>query len=89
MALTKNQKREIAEKFSEKPNDTGATAVQIALITERIKYLTEHTKANPKDHASNDGLVALVSQRKSLLSYLERTDREEYKKVIAKLGLRK
>ncbi|MBP5287544.1 MAG: 30S ribosomal protein S15 [Elusimicrobiales bacterium] len=89
MALTKNQKREIAEKFSEKPNDTGATAVQIALITERIKYLTEHTKANPKDHASNDGLVALVSQRKSLLAYLERTNREEYKKVIAKLGLRK
>ena len=88
MALTKNQKREIAEKFSEKPNDTGATAVQIALITERIKYLTEHTKANPKDHASNDGLVALVSQRKSLLAYLERTNREEYKKVIAKLGLR-
>jgi len=89
MALTKNQKREIAEKFSEKPNDTGATAVQIVLITERIKYLTEHTKANPKDHASNDGLVALVSQRKSLLAYLERTNREEYKKVIAKLGLRK
>ncbi|MBO4555463.1 MAG: 30S ribosomal protein S15 [Elusimicrobiales bacterium] len=89
MALSKNQKREIAEKFSDKPNDTGATSVQIALITERIKYLTEHSKANPKDHSSNDGLVALVSQRKRLLSYLERTNREEYKKVIAKLGLRK
>lgn len=89
MALSKNQKREIAEKFSDKPNDTGSTSVQIALLTERIKYLTEHSKANPKDHSSNDGLVALVSQRKRLLAYLERTNREEYKKVIAKLGLRK
>lgn len=89
MALSKNQKREIAEKFSEKPNDTGSTSVQVALLTERIKYLTEHSRNNPKDHASNDGLVALVAQRKNLLAYLEQNNREEYKKVIAKLGLRK
>lgn len=89
MALTKNQKREVSEKFSAKPNDTGSASVQIALITERIQYLSKHAVANPKDHASGDGLVALVSQRKRLLSYLEENNREEYKKIIKQLGLRK
>jgi len=63
--------------------------VQVALLTERIQYLARHQTANPKDHASKRGLASLVSQRKSLLSYLERNNREEYKKVIKALGLRK
>ncbi|HBA60484.1 MAG TPA: 30S ribosomal protein S15 [Elusimicrobia bacterium] len=89
MALTKNKIRETAEKFSPKPNDTGSTSVQVALLTERIQYLAKHQTTNPKDHASQRGLVSLVSQRKSLLTYLERNNREEYKKVIKALGLRK
>jgi len=89
MALTKNQKREITEKFAGEANNTGSASVQIALLTEKIKYLSEHTKNNPKDHASNRGLLAMVAQRKNLLSYLEKENREEYKKVIGDLGLRK
>jgi len=89
MALTKNKIREVAEKFSAKPNDTGSTSVQVALVTERIQYLSKHLIASPKDHASKRGLSKLVSQRKRLLSYLEANNREEYKKVIKALGLRK
>ncbi len=89
MALTKNKTREITEKFSAKPNDTGSTSVQVALITERIQYLSKHLIASPKDHASQRGLSKLVAQRKRLLSYLEKNNREEYKKVIKALGLRK
>lgn len=89
MALTKNKTREIVEKFSAKPNDTGSASVQVALITERIQYLSKHLIASPKDHASQRGLAKLVAQRKSLLSYLENNNREEYKKVIKALGLRK
>lgn len=89
MALTKNKIREIAEKFSPKPNDTGSTSVQVALVTERIQYLSKHSIASPKDNACKRGLSKLVSQRKRLLSYLEANNREEYKKVIKALGLRK
>ncbi len=89
MALTKNKTREIVEKFSAKPNDTGSASVQVALITERIQYLSKHLIASPKDHASQRGLSKLVAQRKRLLSYLESNSREEYKKVIKALGLRK
>ncbi len=89
MSLTKNKIREITEKFSAKPNDTGSTSVQIALVTERIQYLSKHHTTNVKDHSSQLGLTKLVSQRKRLLSYLEANNREEYKKVIKQLGLRK
>ncbi len=89
MALTKNKTREIVEKFSPKPNDTGSASVQVALITERIQYLSKHLIASPKDHASQRGLSKLVAQRKRLLAYLEANSREEYKKVIKALGLRK
>ncbi len=89
MALTKNKKREITEKFSAKPNDTGSASVQVALLTERIQYLSKHNTSSPKDHASRRGLTAIVSQRKRLLAYLEANNREEYKKVIKALGLRK
>ncbi len=89
MSLTKNKIREVTEKFSAKPNDTGSTSVQVALVTERIQYLSKHITASPKDNASKRGLSKLVSQRKRLLTYLEANNREEYKKVIKQLGLRK
>ena len=89
MALTKNKKREVTEKFSAKPNDTGSASVQVALLTERIQYLSKHNTGSPKDHAARRGLTAIVSQRKRLLAYLEANNREEYKKVIKALGLRK
>ncbi len=89
MSLTKNKTREIVEKFSPKPNDTGSASVQVALLTERIQYLSKHQTDNKKDHASKRGLTTLVSQRKRLLAYLEANNREEYKKVIKALGLRK
>jgi small subunit ribosomal protein S15 len=89
MSLTKNKIRETVEKFSAKPNDTGSTSVQVALVTERIQYLSKHILINAKDNASKLGLTKLVSQRKRLLSYLEANNREEYKKVIKALGLRK
>ena len=89
MALTKNKIREIAEKFPPNPNDTGSTSVQVALVTERIQYLSKHSLTSPKDNACKRGLSKLVSQRKRLLSYLEANNREEYKKVIKALGLRK
>ncbi len=69
--------------------DTGSADVQIALITSRITYLTEHLKAHAKDHHSRYGLLKLVAQRRSLLDYLKRTSAERYKAIIEKLNLRK
>ena len=69
--------------------DTGSPEVQIALLTARILELTEHLKANKKDHASRRGLLKLVGRRTSLLRYLAGTDRERYQRIIASLGLRK
>ena len=69
--------------------DTGSPEVQIALLTARIQELTEHLRANKKDHASRRGLLKMVGRRTSLLSYLSGTDRERYQRIIANLGLRK
>lgn len=81
-------KQKIVEKHQKAANDTGSPAVQIALLTERIKELTEHMKANPKDKHSKRGLLQLVSQRKKMLRYMERTDLEGYRELKKKLGLR-
>jgi small subunit ribosomal protein S15 len=89
MAITKQKTKEIVEKFTTNPNDTGSSSVQIALLTERIQYLAKHIETNPKDHATKRGLSILVNKRKRFLTYLERVNREEYKKVIKQLGLRK
>ncbi len=89
MPLTKTKTKEIADKFSAKPNDTGSISVQIALLTERIQYLSKHIAANPKDYSSARGLSTLVVQRKNSLAYLNRRNREEYKSLIKRLGLRK
>jgi len=88
MALDLAKKQEIISKFARKEGDTGSPEVQIALTTERIRYLTEHLKTNKKDHASRLGLLKLVGQRKRLMRYLKRTGRESYNKLIVELSLR-
>lgn len=89
MTMTKTKKKEVIEKVSARPNDTGSSSSQVALLTERIQYLSKHLTNNPKDNSSKRGLSLLISKRKKLLSYLERTNKEEYQKLIKQLGLRK
>lgn len=89
MALSKNEKVELVKKFGKDEKDTGSVQVQVALLTNRIKQLTAHLKANDKDHTARRSLLVLVGQRKSLLRYLENQDREAYLKLVADLGLRK
>jgi small subunit ribosomal protein S15 len=87
--LDKEKKTEVISKFGLKKKDTGSTEVQIALLTERINQLTEHMAANRHDYHSQRGLLKLVGQRRRLLAYLSREDVGRYRKLIAKLGLRK
>jgi small subunit ribosomal protein S15 len=87
--LTTERKAEIIQKFQTHEGDTGSPEVQIALLQERINYLTEHLRAHKKDHHSRRGLLKLVGQRRALLNYLDKTDHGRYKKVIAELGIRK
>ncbi|MCF7943540.1 MAG: 30S ribosomal protein S15 [Spirochaetia bacterium] len=89
MALTKEQKQEIVEEFGANGKDTGSTEVQIALLTSRIRDLTEHFKTNKKDHASRRGLLKMVGQRRRLLRYLKNTDINKYRDMLVKLNLRK
>jgi small subunit ribosomal protein S15 len=89
MALDNAQKEEIIKKFGESAKDSGKTEVQIALITERIKYLTEHLKTHKKDHHSRRGLLKLVGQRRRLLRYLTKVDILRYRAVIKELGIRR
>ncbi len=88
MSLLKEQKKELIEKFGSHEGDTGSASVQIALLTERIKYLTGHFKAHPKDFHSRRGLLKLVGRRRKLLKYLKNYNFEEYKRVIKELGLK-
>lgn len=81
-------KAEIISKFQRKEGDTGSTEVQIALLTERIKHLTEHLKAHPKDNHTRRGLLKLVGQRKGLLRYLKNTNLEGFRALKEKLGIR-
>ena len=89
MSITNKQKQDIVKKFGKDENDTGSSQVQIALLTERIRLLTEHAKANKKDHHSRRGLVMLVSQRKKLLKYLRRINQESYLNVTQELSIRR
>jgi small subunit ribosomal protein S15 len=88
MALDSAKKREIIAKYGRSENDTGSPEVQIALLTERIKYLTEHLKINKKDHSSRLGLLKLVGQRRRLLRYLHNKDYDRYIKIKEALGIR-
>ena len=89
MATTKERKSEVIEEFKRGEADTGSPEVQIALLTDRILYLTDHMKQHKKDFSSRRGLLRLVSMRADLLKYLRQTERERYLAVIKKLGLRK
>lgn len=89
MAITKEEKKEYAAKFGANENDTGNAQVQIAIMTQRIRELTDHLKSNPKDHHTRLGLMKLVGKRKRLLKYLERNQIETYRTLIAELGIRK
>jgi len=87
--LKKEDKAALVEKFGREQGDTGSSEVQIALLTERITYLTDHLKTHTKDHASRRGLLKMVGQRRRLLEYLRRTESDRYKALIEQLGLRK
>ena len=89
MVLSVQDRKDIIGKFQSSPNDTGSAAVQIALITERISYISNHLKANPKDFAGERGLNKLVGQRKRLLAYLNKSDFAKYQQVTKELKLRK
>ncbi len=86
--LTQEAKQEIMQKYAVHEGDTGSPEVQIAVLTARIQYLTEHLKEHKKDHHSRRGLLKMVGRRRNLLSYLYKTDIERYRSIIAKLGLR-
>lgn len=89
MSITLDRKHQLIEEHKNHEHDTGSPEVQVAILTERINNLTEHFKAHPKDHHSRRGLLILVGKRKSLLSYLQKSDIERYRTLIAKLGLRR
>ena len=89
MALTLEQKQSIIGKYRLHDNDTGSPEVQIAILTERINYLTEHLKVHKKDHHSRRGLLKMVGQRRRLLNYLMKKDINRYRDIIEKLDLRK
>lgn len=89
MPLAREQKQEIITGFASSEGDTGSPEVQVALLTERIKELTEHLRSFPKDNHSRRGLLKLVGQRRRLLAYLIKKDNARYRAVIARLGLRR
>jgi len=88
MALEKDVKAQIIGDYKRGESDTGSAEVQVALLTQRIRDLTEHLKLHQKDHHTRRGLLKLVGQRRRLLNYLKKTDIERYREVVAKLGIR-
>lgn len=89
MSVTAEKKQEIIKDNARANNDTGSPEVQVAILTERIRNLTEHFKGHNKDNHSRRGLLTMVNKRRSLLAYLKKTDVERYNSLIQKLGLRK
>ena len=87
--ITKELKQQIIKEYARTEGDTGSPEVQVAILTERIKELTEHLKTNHKDHHSRRALLKMVGKRRGLLDYLKKTDIERYRALIEKLGLRK
>ena len=88
MSISKDDKTNIIKEFSKNEKDTGSTTIQIAVLSERIKNLTEHFKTHNKDNHSKRGLVALVNKRKKLLNYLSKKNKLEYQEIIKKLKIR-
>ncbi|HLJ75464.1 MAG TPA: 30S ribosomal protein S15 [Thermoanaerobaculia bacterium] len=89
MSTTKQQKTDLISQYRTHDGDTGSPEVQIALLSNRITYLTEHFKSHAKDHHSRRGLLKLVGRRRRLLDYLKKTDADRYRSIIDKLGIRK
>lgn len=89
MVLETAKKQEVLAKYRRNEKDVGSPEVQVALLTERINYLTDHFKTHPKDHNSRRGLLKMVGKRKRLLDYLRETDFERYQQVVRELGIRK
>lgn len=88
MAITQEKKQEIINDYQLHATDTGSSDLQVALLTEQINRLSAHLKANPKDHASRRGLLAMIGRRKRLLAYIQREDLPRYQNLIARLGIR-
>nr|WP_031545598.1 30S ribosomal protein S15 [Agathobacter ruminis] len=89
MMISKEKKQAIIAEYARTEGDTGSPEVQVAILSARIAELTDHLKANPKDHHSRRGMLKLIGQRKGLLSYLKEVDIERYRSLIERLGLRK
>jgi small subunit ribosomal protein S15 len=89
MSVTTSRKAEVIKEYAKKPGDTGSPEVQVAILSERINNLTEHFKTHVKDNHSRRGLLKLVSQRRTLLDYLRRTNEGSYRTLIEKLGIRR
>ena len=89
MALKKSEKENIIKEYATHEGDTGSPEVQVAILTSRIQYLTDHLKEHKKDHHSRRGLLKLVGQRRNMLDYLRRKDIERYRSILEKLNLRK
>jgi len=87
--ITKEQKTALIKEYGRTEGDTGSPEVQIAILTFRIKELTEHLKVNQKDHHSRRGMYKMIGKRRGLLDYLKKTDLDGYRALIAKLGIRK
>ena len=87
--MTKEEKQAIMAEYATHEGDTGSSEVQVAVLTKRINDLTEHLKTHKKDHHSRRGLLMMVGHRRNLLAYLQKTDIERYRALIAKLGIRK
>jgi small subunit ribosomal protein S15 len=89
MSLTRERKQELIDRFGRSDGDTGSAEVQVALLTERINDLTQHLRSHGKDHHSRRGLLMMVGRRRRLLRYLEHSDVERYRRLVADLGLRR
>ncbi len=89
VVLTPERKAEVVKEYGKTETDTGSPEVQVALLTARIEYLSDHFKSHQKDHHSRTGLLRLVGKRRQLLNYLKKTEIQRYRDLIAKLGLRK
>ncbi|MDD4343000.1 MAG: 30S ribosomal protein S15 [Eubacteriales bacterium] len=89
MALDKEKKAAIIQEYKVHETDTGSPEVQIAMLTDRINYLTEHLKMHKKDHHSRRGLLKMVGKRRNLLNYIKKKDFDRYRAIISKLGLRR
>jgi small subunit ribosomal protein S15 len=89
MSITPERKQALIQEYATKPGDTGSPEVQVAILSERINNLTEHFKSHVKDNHSRRGLLKMVSQRRTLLDYLRRTNEKSYQDLIEKLGIRR